>query len=322
MPRTRPGFTVIELAVVIAIIAVLLALLLPAVQSSREQARRLQCVNNLVQIGIALGNYSATHQVLPPGVVNPTGPIHDTAAGYHFGWMTQILPYLEQKNLHRHFDLGAGLYAANNLTARGVVVQGFTCPSDLTTRGGGGPAPGAFATAANLPNPALGSYAGCHDDVESPIDAGNHGVFFLNSRVSLDDIEDGAANTILVGEKRHGGDELGWASGTRATLRNMGTRLNQTALAPVNLAPFLVTTPGESGIDPPSPIAPETPEPGSPTSPSTTNPVGGFGSFHPNGANFLLGDGSVRFLRNSINFRVYRLLGHRADGEPIGGDQF
>src|SRR5271157_1108297 len=90
LPGERPtprmhGFTLIELLVVIAIIAVLIALLLPAVQSAREAARRSQCCNNLMQLAIAMVNYEASYEILPPGVVNPTGPILDQPKGYHFG---------------------------------------------------------------------------------------------------------------------------------------------------------------------------------------------------------------------------------------------
>ena len=99
------GFTLIELLVVIAIISVLIALLLPAVQSAREAARRAQCVNNLMQFGIALQSYDSAHEVLPPGVVNQTGPVLDQPKGYGFGWITQILPYFEQKNVYNHFNL-------------------------------------------------------------------------------------------------------------------------------------------------------------------------------------------------------------------------
>src|SRR6476646_404760 len=93
--REPRGFTLIELLVVIAIISVLIALLLPAVQSAREAARRSQCVNNLMQLGIALQSYESAHEVLPPGVVNETGPVLDQPKGYGFGWMVQILPYYE-----------------------------------------------------------------------------------------------------------------------------------------------------------------------------------------------------------------------------------
>ncbi len=106
-PRAR-GFTLIELLVVIAIIAVLIALLLPAVQAAREAARRCQCVNNLMQIGIAAKNYENAFESLPSGVVNPTGPIVDAPTGYHFNWITQLLPYLDARPVYRRLDFNAG----------------------------------------------------------------------------------------------------------------------------------------------------------------------------------------------------------------------
>ena len=98
MRRLR-GFTLMELLIVIAIIAILIALLLPAVQSARENARRVQCQNNLTQMGIALQHYNQTFGVLPPGCVNQTGPILADGKGYRMGWMAQILPYMGQDGL-------------------------------------------------------------------------------------------------------------------------------------------------------------------------------------------------------------------------------
>src|ERR1700754_2067028 len=92
------AFTLIELLVVIAIIAILIALLLPAVQQAREAARRTQCKNNLMQLGIALHNYQMAFEPPPPGVVNSTGPVLNSPSGYHMGWIAQILPYIEQRN--------------------------------------------------------------------------------------------------------------------------------------------------------------------------------------------------------------------------------
>src|SRR3954449_786037 len=129
------GFTLIELLVVIAIIAVLIALLLPAIQSAREAARRAQCVNNLMQLSIALQNYESAHEVLPPGVVNDTGPIASAPKGYHFSWMVQILPYIEQKNVYRHLDFKKGAYDQSNQTARAVTIQSFLCPSSPFSAG-------------------------------------------------------------------------------------------------------------------------------------------------------------------------------------------
>jgi len=302
MPRrTRncPGFTLIELLVVIAIIAVLIALLLPAVQAAREAARRVQCVNNLMNIGIALQNYESSYELLPPGVVNDTGPIQNIPKGYNASWMLQLLPFLEQGTVARRFDDRVGVYGAENSTARGIVISIFLCPSDSGgSRGGAG-------------SVGMNNYAACHNDVEAPIDVNNKGVFFLNSHLRSEDISDGTANTLYVGEKRLADAALGWASGTRDTLRNTGTPLNKT----VSLAGFFPAEEEDPvGLEPAGPSA-------APAGKSLTQ-VGGFGSNHAGGANFNFGDGSVRFVKNSINAQVYRYLGNRADGEMISADQF
>jgi prepilin-type N-terminal cleavage/methylation domain-containing protein/prepilin-type processing-associated H-X9-DG protein len=296
--RSRPGFTLIELLVVIAIIAVLIALLLPAVQAAREAARRVQCVNNLMNLGIALQNYESSYELLPPGVVNPTGPIQNAAKGYHASWMLQLLPFIEQRGVARRFDDRVGVYAVENSTARSAVISIFICPSDAGgARIGGGGIAGT-------------SYAACHNDIEAPIDENNKGVFFLNSHLRSEDITDGTANTIYVGEKQLRDSVLGWASGTRDTLRNTGTPPNRTGA----LAGFFAADGddlNESG-DP----AGVTKNIGNPTL------VGGYSSNHAGGVNFAFGDGSVRFVKNSINARVYRFLGNRADGEMLSADQF
>ena len=125
--KRRRAFTLIELLIVIAIIAVLIALLLlPAIQAAREQARRTQCVNNLLQLGLALGNYASTHSVLPPGVVNATGPIANLPNGYHHGWTVQILPFLGQSNIYNHINIRESVYADSNMTVRGVHVSTFS----------------------------------------------------------------------------------------------------------------------------------------------------------------------------------------------------
>ena len=328
MIRRRWGFTMIEVLVVVAIIAVLIALLLPAVQAAREAARRIQCSNNLLQLGIALENYESLYQVLPPGVIDQAGPVVETPSSYQFSWITQILPFIEQKNVSSHLDFNAGIYRVNNLTVRGVAMSVLLCPSEGFGRNAFGGAGGARSQAVNIADPGHTNYAACHNDAEGPIDAKNNGVFFLNSRVRSVEIEDGLTHTIFLGEKRPPGDELGWASGTRATLRNTGTPINQTKLDPNDLNDFLSgfaqeiapNGPGDSpNPDGPPPVQPAQVPPAQAPAPIT---VGGFGSPHPNGSNFLFGDGSVRFLKASINERIFRLLGNRADGEPIGDDQF
>ncbi|MBC7965379.1 MAG: DUF1559 domain-containing protein [Fuerstia sp.] len=104
--RHLRGFTMLELLIVIAIIAILIALLLPAVQQARENARRVQCQNNLVQLGVALQHYNQTFSVLPPGCVNETGPILADSQGYRLGWIAQILPQLGQDALWNQINFG------------------------------------------------------------------------------------------------------------------------------------------------------------------------------------------------------------------------
>jgi prepilin-type N-terminal cleavage/methylation domain-containing protein/prepilin-type processing-associated H-X9-DG protein len=293
--RRRRAFTLIELLIVVGIIAVLIALLLPAIQAAREQARRTQCVNNLLQLGLAMGNYASTHAVLPPGVVNESGPILNVPHGYHHGWAVQILPFIGQNNIYSKFNMQDSVYAASNVTAREVHIATFLCPSD------------------GRPGPI--SYAGCHHDVEASIAVDNHGVLYLNSHVRFDDITDGLAQTILLGELRQGGGPaaLGWASGTNSSLRNTGHPLND----PSTLDALFKNTPQLTEAERFAAITKMADEGALPI-----GFVGGFSSLHPLGANFLFCDGSVRFVNQSIGRRVYQLLGHRADGEPISDDHF
>src|SRR5271168_2657925 len=129
--RSRPvrGFTLIELLVVISIIGLLVALLLPAVQTARESARRAQCVNNLKQMGVALHNYEGANRTLPPGYVSAfdaTG----TDLGPGWGWAAMLLPQIEQANTFAAVNFSLGVEAAGNQTARLVVVNSWLCPSD------------------------------------------------------------------------------------------------------------------------------------------------------------------------------------------------
>jgi prepilin-type N-terminal cleavage/methylation domain-containing protein/prepilin-type processing-associated H-X9-DG protein len=317
-PRERAGFTLIELLVVIAIIAVLIALLLPAVQAAREAARRAQCVNNLMQIILAVKNYESSHEVLPPGTINPTGPIVNKPQGYHHNWISQILPYMEYRNVNRHIDFNVGVYDKANATVRGVVLNSFLCPSDGRL-GWGGSSVSGTAVAANS------SYVGIHHDTEAPIDLKNHGVFFLNSRVRLEEINDGLSQTVFIGEHMIGPNEFGWASGTRATLRNAGEQINQTR--PVFLAVSPLPSQSDDGDDGDTEGAEgasksKTKGTKSGDAPRAPDPVGGFSSYHPGGANFAFGDGSVRFLRTSLSGRVFQLLCNRNDGEMISGDSY
>ncbi len=128
LPSARRGFTLVELLVVIAIIGILVALLLPAVQSAREAARRTQCTNHLKQLGLGLHNYHVSHNKLPWGNAYPGGIM---AA---LSWSTMILPYIEEQGHYELFDFSKDMSHANNAIALTIPVQTFTCPSDPRSR--------------------------------------------------------------------------------------------------------------------------------------------------------------------------------------------
>jgi prepilin-type N-terminal cleavage/methylation domain-containing protein len=276
--NTARGFTLVELLVVIAIIGILVALLLPAIQASREAARRVSCVNNEVQLALAIHNYEFHFETLPSGVTNPTGPIRNEPQGLHVSWIVRILPYMEENALFRHFDAGLGAYAPANAQVRATEISTIECPSE----------PHEFYNEAQ--SIAQSSYVGCHNDLEAPIDTDNHGLLFLNSKIRYGEIEDGSSKTILLSESLISPDGLGWVSGTRATLRNTGTKPN-----------FGPRPDGSAG-------APK-------VQPSNSLAVGGFSSHHAGGINAALGDGSIHFISDSIDEALLRQLGNRADGQ-------
>ncbi len=325
--RRREAFTLIELLICIAIIGVLIALLLPAVQAAREAARRHQCGNNLMQLMLAIENYEASHETLPPGTVDGTRPLQSRPVGYQMSWIAQILPFIEEGNVYRHLDFSVGAYHPKNAAARRLSLPLLRCPSDASM--------GNFS--------GVGSYAGCHHDVEAPIDEDNHGVLFLNSRVRYSDIRDGRAQTIALGEiVLKAGAELGWLSGSRSTLRNTGTPINETTAAGGLLASMasMGLIRQEQAV-PLEDLPERSPLPGSTAqmpwsyteefqfsetaeyqpSAAAGNPalvVGGFESQHMGrGAQFAFADGSVRYLVDTIDFSVYQRLGHCADGQLI-----
>jgi prepilin-type N-terminal cleavage/methylation domain-containing protein len=275
-PDSRRAFTLVELLVVITIIGILVGLMLPAVQAAREAARRTSCANNLTQLGLAMHLFEFSSEHLPSGVINPDGPIRNEELGQHVSWTVQILPFIEQPNAYKKFDQKAGTYAKENEPVRRLEIPTFRCASS--------PVPSSETIG-------LSDFAGCHHDREAAIDADNNGLLFLNSEVRFSDILDGSSQTILLGEAVANSQSLGWASGTRATLRN--------------------TSSIEGAEDSRGNAIP--PESGSLT-------VGGFNSYHVNGAHFAFGDGSTRFLSGSINPELFRQFGNRADGELLVDD--
>lgn len=284
--RTRrliAGFTLIELLVVMAIIAILMTLLLPAVQQARESARRMQCKNNLMNLCLALNQYEMSHERLPSGAVNATGPIKNEPAGYHMGWIVQILPQLDQRNVYRRIDFSVGIYDPKNTAPSTVKLAILGCPSDPLSLS-------AIDT----------SYAGNHHDSEAPIDIDNNGVLFLNSSIRFDDIEDGSTNTIFVGERIRG-SMAGWAPGTRVSLRNGG--------APIGSEKPNASAPPAG----PQPIPLAQPDQGNAANQALLK-VGGFGSLHAGGAHFGTGDAAVRFISESIDRTIFKSLLNRNDG--------
>lgn len=323
----RRAFTLVELLVVIAIIGVLVALLLPAVQQAREAARRCSCVNNLSQLIIGVNHYEMAHSFYPPGTIDAKGPIVNARLGYHHNWLVQTMPYLEQQNVWNAVNTQQSIYHPSNAPIGALTIPNLQCPSS--------PA---------IP-PAL-TYAGCHHDSEKPIDEGDNGVFFLNSRVRYEDVKDGSSQTIFIGEKIPDAWELEWCSGTRASLRNAGSTINQYTSRSLRLFkreygggdfngfgqggeplgnpgsktdPLAVPGLDEEKTDDESTLSP----PGSSSAsggamglgPGNSQYVGGFGSEHPAGAQFAFGDGSVHFLSGNIAPKVLQQLAHRADGK-------
>jgi len=282
--RRYPGFTLVELLVVIAIIGILVALLLPAIQAAREAARRTSCLNNVMQLGLATHGYNFNFESLPPGVTDAKGPIRNEPQGIHVSWLVKILPFMEETVMYRKFDQSAGAYAPINALVRSVPLAIAICPSY----------PGEEVIKEGTI--AITTYAGCHHDVEAPIDVDNHGLLFLNSHVRFDEIYDGSTHTLLIAETQERSEDLGWVSGTRATLRNT------------------------SKIEVPQPRFRQQPPEGAETADDDVAKslfVGGFGARHPGGFNATFADGSTRFITENIDLTVWRRMGNRADGEIV-----
>jgi prepilin-type N-terminal cleavage/methylation domain-containing protein len=300
----RPAaFTLIELLVVIAIIATLIGLLLPAVQSCREAARRASCSNNVLQLGLALHNYEFHRETFPAGVTDAAGPIKSRPEGKHVSWIVRILPYLEEKALAAHFKDADGAYAAGNAPVVATVIPTLICPSSSANNTETWPVPVAAGDEPRERKVAVSNYAGCHHDVEAPIAADNHGMLFLDSAVRFKDIEDGSSRTLLIAERvspprrpedLYGArDDLGWASGTRSTLRNTSSVMAFAYGYGVNVDPAALAA-------------------------KVADPlfVGGLGSFHAGSIAVAgMADGAIKQLTADIDPDVLRQLGHRADGE-------
>jgi prepilin-type N-terminal cleavage/methylation domain-containing protein/prepilin-type processing-associated H-X9-DG protein len=293
----RGAFTLIELLVVIAIIAILIGLLVPAVQQVRESASRLQCQNNLKQIGLALHSYHGVYKRFPPGYHSGVATDgSDTGPGW--GWATYLLPYLEQRPLYTLINLDADIGAPVNAAARTTPLPIFRCPSD--------DAPFIFTTAARPVDVAFSDYVamfGTPEITDNP-DAGN-GIFYRNSRTRIGDIRDGTSNTIAVGERC---SRLALSTWTGAVPGAIVPPVQVSVLGPEAAGVLCLGHTGDAA------------EGHTPNNP--TNHVDDFGSWHATGANFVFADGSVRVITNTVPGAVWEAMGTRAGGEPYTGEDF
>ncbi len=295
--KARHGFTLIELLVVIAIIAILIGLLLPAVQKVREASLRAQCQNNLKQIGLALHMYNDQKGSFPSGYVSTT-KADGTDGGPGWGWASQILVEIEQGALYNQINFTKGLPMAPVSVATQQLKM-YRCPSDLFV--------GVFSvTASNgqAVEVAQSNYVAMFGD--GPImatQAGGigDGVFYRNSTTRIIDITDGTSTTILVGERS---GNLALATWTASLPGATVPPQSPGVVAPSGQSPVLVL--GHTGTA----AAPVTPN-------SSLADVAAFASRHTGGVNFLFGDGSVRLIGPSINPGIWIALGTRAGEEVV-----
>lgn len=301
------GFTLVELLVVITIIGILIALLLPAVQAAREAARRMQCINNLKQIGLALHTYESALESFPPGGIRNKAPRGQDPGGNGYSMHVFILPYLELTGLYSQFKNFKyrldTLVMQPDCTVEYTRVPVYLCPSNPRI---------SFedqghtnyikhydavlgATGPNL-------FSGGTYPVEGPLDPSGQpmgggyattGVLRMDSAHRIADITDGTSNTFLMGEMAWDfGVDFNWARSTFGENDWGYAYCCRNVHYPINFATFAVT--GLAGIDNMS-----------------------FGSEHPGGANFLFGDGSVRFLSESIQLKILQGAATRNGGEVI-----
>jgi len=351
----RAGFTLIELLVVLSIIAVLIALLLPAVQSARASARRLQCASNLKQIGIAVHNYESSWGVLPPPSLLVIGTRNVPVAD---GWsvLARLLPFLEQSNLFNAVNFSSGYDRPANLTILGTAVGAFVCPSETNEPTWGDPgtalALGAAPPLADASGAApLPEYGAATNYAVSMGDwfvwggfglPSNRSAFAPNRIRRLSEFTDGLGATLLAGEVRSLQYQLTECGGqlVRMSPSNVpGTDIpsdrrsivrDENACAPSRrghglwVAGGVAQTGLTTAMTPNSVVASVLSNGQDVDVVSTRESLGGptyaavvSRSYHEGGVNSLFGDGSVRHISNSIEENVWRALGTKSGGEVV-----
>ncbi len=318
-PRRRRGFTLIELLVVIAIIAVLIGLLLPAVQKVREAASRMACANNLKNLGLAAHNYHDAHQRFPPGAVGPLGPSFPQYLQLkNHGLGTYLLPYLEQQALASQYRWDVSWFDPPNQPAVNTQLKIWQCPSARANRIQDGSLPTVAPPPADpfTGTAACGDYAGMGrvdaelarrgliDPPGGPRDQLGHfeGVFPINDTRRLTDVCDGTSNTILIAECA--GRPALWQG--RKQVPNVW--LTGGPWASRNLLWGKGATPDGTDFYGPCAV-------------NCTNDREVY-SFHPTGASAVFADGSVHFLQANLNIRVFARLATRAGGEVVSAGDF
>ena len=308
----RTAFTLVELLVVIAIISILVGLLLPAVQKVRGAAARLQCANNLKQIGLACHNHHDSQDQLPSGYISSTSYLDgatDTAPGW--GWAALILPYIEQDNVYNAINLNLSVEHPANATAVQSMLRIYLCPSDQTPVSPF-PVPDAFGKTIALAAPS--SYAACVGGDESDtFGPDGLGVFYRNSHTRLTDIRDGTSQTIMVGDRAWSNAQGIWAGAIQNGVILRGTRNpnpgNGAASYPAATLVLAHSHLNNARTD-------------------TDGGLDDFSSNHTGGSNFVFADGSVHFIRSiagdtatgfTADSLAFQALGTRANGDVVQG---